>query len=147
MTIEVGSIVPLPNLSDMTVSPWLLWKCGIKLRKSSLVGVMNTTAKALMATRLMMITMGTLCFSVLCAKRFSMLLFGSDFALLSLFSPGQKILSPKAISRAGSRVSDAASNIVTPNAMAVPTSLKIGTLAMAMTMYATITVTPAVKTA
>ena len=36
MTMEVGAIVPLPKLSAMTVSPWLLEKFGMSFRKSKL---------------------------------------------------------------------------------------------------------------
>ena len=55
---------------------------------------------------LIRITIGTFRFRVSLSESLSMFLFGSDFALVCLFKPGQKILSPKAISRAGSKVSE-----------------------------------------
>ena len=64
-----------------------------------------------------------------------------------IFSPGQKSLSFSASSSEGSSVSAAAIRMETAMAIAVPTPLKSGTFARAMTMYATTTVTPAVRTA
>ncbi len=66
---------------------------------------------------------------------------------LLTFRRGQNRRSPKSSSREGSSVNDARRRMETPRAMAIPTSLNIGTFTAAKTTYATTTVIPAVSTA
>ena len=119
----VGYTVPLPKLSDMTFNPWLLEKFGINFITSLLNGVLKVTNMAPTASKPIITTTKTFLFCVPSTTRFKIPL-RLEFLIKRLFRPGQKSLSPKAISRAGSSVIDATSRTETPIAIASPNSTK-----------------------